>query len=89
MNELPFLAGSYIASTDSENLQAIQSRIYLLVQAENEELARWNANVIAENREALRHLARNLYPWPREVVQIDYESIVKFSRNGKIWTHEP
>jgi len=88
MNELPFLAGSYIASTDSESLHSVQARIYLLVQAESEELARWNANALAESRDALRHLARNLYPWPRDVVHIDYESILKFSRIDKIWTKE-
>lgn len=82
-----FLAGSFLAMANMDNLTDIGSHVYLLIKGKTEEDC-FAAYMQMRNQEVgprmYVELMKNCRPWPKDAVWFDHQLIQKNSKLDKI-----
>lgn len=79
-----FTAGSFLTYAPENEPNKFFGRIYLVIQAENEQYCLDIRADLIKNLDAWKELFKNLHPWPSEVVQIDSLALSKLCSIDKV-----
>lgn len=75
--KLPFVAASMFAHTSEEKLNHIQSRIYLVIESEEEKYARVALRCLYKNQKIITQMIENIGPIDPRKVKHNFADIFK------------
>lgn len=77
--EQPFTAGSFLTYAPENEPNKFFGRIYLVIEAENEQYCLDIRKDMQSNIQAWQELFGNLHPWPEGMVKFDHHALIKMT----------